>query len=56
MPRSAPPTDLAGVLAGLCGLVAGDGYLAVMAYLDRHGDGDAAGVRPRLAAGIGGRR
>ena len=49
------PTDLAGVLGGLCGLVSSDGYLAVMAYLDRHGDGDAAGIRPRLAAGIDGR-
>ncbi len=26
-----------------------------MAYLDRHGDGDAAGVRARLAAGTHGR-
>ena len=31
------------------------GYLAVMAYLDRLGDADAAGLRPRLAAALGGR-
>ena len=35
--------------------VADDGYLAVMAYLDRHGDGDVAGLRARLAARSGGR-
>ena len=49
------PTDLAGVLAGLRGQVGPTGYLAVMAYLDRHGDDDAAGLRPRLAAATGGR-
>ena len=49
------PTDLAGVLAALRGQVGPTGYLAVMAYLDRHGDGDAAGLRPRLAAASGGR-
>ena len=49
------PTDLAGVLTALRDQVADDGYLAVMAYLDRHGDGDAAGVRSRLAAGSHGR-
>ena len=27
------------------------GYLAVMAYLDRHGDADAAGLRAALAGG-----
>ena len=54
-PRSAPRPTSPACWPALCGLVAGDGYLAVMAYLDRHGDGDAAGVRPRLAAGIGGR-
>jgi glucose-6-phosphate isomerase len=49
------PTDLAGVLAALRAQVGPTGYLAVMAYLDRHGDGDAAGLRPRLAAAAGGR-
>jgi glucose-6-phosphate isomerase len=49
------PTDLAGVLAGLRGQVGPTGYLAVMAYLDRHGDDDAAGLRARLAAVSGGR-
>ena len=49
------PTDLAGVLAGLRGQVGPTGYLAVMAYLDRHGDDDAAGLRARLAAAAGGR-
>ena len=49
------PTDLAGVLNGLRGQVGPTGYLAVMAYLDRHGDDDAAGLRPRLAAASNGR-
>jgi glucose-6-phosphate isomerase len=49
------PTDLAGVLRGLLGLVPERGYLAVMAYLDRHGESAAAGVRPRLARRLGGR-
>ena len=43
------PTDLAGVLRGVAGLVPDRGYLAVMAYLDRGGEGAAAGLRPRLA-------
>jgi glucose-6-phosphate isomerase len=34
---------LAGILSGV------SGYLAVMAYLDRHGDADVAGLRERLA-------
>jgi glucose-6-phosphate isomerase len=53
------PTDLPGVLAALLrqvGDTPGDmGYLAVMAYLDRHGDGEAADLRPRLAAARRGR-
>jgi glucose-6-phosphate isomerase len=53
------PTDLTGVLTALLGAVgrtSGDmGYLAVMAYLDRHGDGDAFGLRARLAAAADGR-
>jgi glucose-6-phosphate isomerase len=49
------PTDLAGVLRGLVGLVPDRGYLAVMAYLDRGGDDDTAGVRPRLARAAGDR-
>ncbi|MPZ29210.1 MAG: glucose-6-phosphate isomerase [Micromonosporaceae bacterium] len=39
------PEALAGLLAG----VPGDGYLAVMAYLDRHGDADVAQLRAALA-------
>lgn len=45
-------------LAGLLGEVPGDGYLAVMAYLDRLGDAAAAELRPLLAratAGLGAR-
>ena len=49
------PTDLAGVLRGLVGAIGDDGYLAVMAYLDRHGDSDAEEVRPLLARAAGGR-
>jgi glucose-6-phosphate isomerase len=49
------PTDLVGVLAGLLAQVPGNGYLAVMAYLDRHTETAVAGVRPRLAARLGGR-
>ena len=48
------PTDLAGVLRGLLDQVGASGYLAVMAYLDRHGDADAARVRRSLAAAAGG--
>jgi len=43
-------TDLAGALAALLAAVPPSGYLAVMAYLDRHADADAAGLRPALAA------
>jgi glucose-6-phosphate isomerase len=49
------PTDLTGVLQGLRDQVGERGYLAVMAYLDRHGDGNAADLRPRLAASSHGR-
>ncbi|MEV0397048.1 glucose-6-phosphate isomerase [Polymorphospora rubra] len=44
---------LAAVLRGLVDNVDGDGYLAVMAYLDRFGDAAAADVRPLLAAASG---
>jgi glucose-6-phosphate isomerase len=49
------PDDLAGVLSALLEKVPDRGYLAVMAYLDRHGESAAAGLRPRLARRIGGR-
>jgi len=49
------PTDLVGVLRGVVGAIGDDGYLAVMAYLDRHGDGAAGDVRPRLARAAQGR-
>ncbi|GLU49444.1 glucose-6-phosphate isomerase [Nocardiopsis ansamitocini] len=42
--------DLASVLQVLLRAVPEDGYLAVMAYLDRHGDTAAATLRPGLAA------
>jgi glucose-6-phosphate isomerase len=41
------------VLAWLLNGVPGNGYVAVMAYLDRFADADAAGVRPLLAAASG---
>jgi glucose-6-phosphate isomerase len=49
------PADLVGVLRAVVGAVGDDGYLAVMAYLDRHGDGAAEDVRPRLARAARGR-
>ncbi|MGH8971271.1 MAG: glucose-6-phosphate isomerase, partial [Actinomycetes bacterium] len=49
------PKDLDGVLEGLLAQVPDRGYLAVMAYLDRHGQSEAARVRPALAARLGGR-
>ncbi len=49
------PADLVGVLRGLVGAVGSDGYLAVMAYLDRHGDDAAEDLRPLLARAAGGR-
>ena len=45
------PGDLAGVLRWLLDGLGDDGYLAVMAYLDRFADADAAELRPLLAAG-----
>jgi glucose-6-phosphate isomerase len=50
------PTDLAGVLRALVAAVPEQGYLAVMAYLDRGSDDDAAGLRSRLAAAAGSRQ
>jgi glucose-6-phosphate isomerase len=50
------PTDLAGVLRALVAAVPEQGYLAVMAYLDRESDDDAAGLRSRLAAAAGSRQ
>ncbi|MFY1616617.1 glucose-6-phosphate isomerase [Micromonospora sp. WMMD736] len=47
------PGDLAGVLRWLLDGLGDDGYLAVMAYLDRFADADAAGVRPLLAGASG---
>jgi glucose-6-phosphate isomerase len=43
-------SDLAGVLDALLLALPGDGYLAIMAYLDRMGDAPAAGLRDALAA------
>ncbi|MEH1169986.1 glucose-6-phosphate isomerase [Micromonospora sp. CPCC 205539] len=48
------PGDLAGVLRWLLDGLGDDGYLAVMAYLDRFADADTARLRP-LLAGAGGR-
>ena len=50
-----PTTELAGVIHGLLRQVPADGYLAVMAYLDRVGDRDAAHLRAALASRLGGR-
>jgi glucose-6-phosphate isomerase len=47
------PGDLAGVLGWLLAGLRADGYLAVMAYLDRFADADTAQVRPALAAASG---
>ena len=47
--------DLAGVLSALVGQVGPSGYLAVMAYLDRDGDGAAQAVRAQLARAAAGR-
>ncbi|PWU49834.1 glucose-6-phosphate isomerase [Micromonospora globispora] len=47
------PGDLAGVLRWLLDGLGGDGYLAVVAYLDRHADAGAAGLRPLLAEAAG---
>ncbi|SCL37064.1 glucose-6-phosphate isomerase [Micromonospora rhizosphaerae] len=43
------PGDLTGVLRRLLDGLADDGYLAVMAFLDRHADAALAGLRPLLA-------
>jgi glucose-6-phosphate isomerase len=43
-------TDLAGVLDAVIGSLPKGGYLAIMAYLDRIGDHDAARLRGTLAA------
>jgi glucose-6-phosphate isomerase len=45
--------SLAGALRALIDAAGGDGYVAVMAYLDRFGDADAAQVRPELARASG---
>ena len=47
------PGDLAGVLRWLLDGLGDDGYLAVMAYLDRFADADAARLRPLLAGARG---
>ncbi|MEU4338573.1 glucose-6-phosphate isomerase [Micromonospora lupini] len=47
------PGDLAGVLRWLLDGLGDDGYLAVMAYLDRFSDADAARLRPLLAGASG---
>ncbi|WP_433386520.1 glucose-6-phosphate isomerase [Micromonospora sp. KLBMP9576] len=47
------PGDLAGVLRQLVDGVGDGGYLAVLAYLDRFADADAAGLRPLLASAGG---
>jgi glucose-6-phosphate isomerase len=46
-------TDLAGAVAALLAQVPGDGYLAVMAYLDREADAGLAQVRAPLAQRTG---
>jgi glucose-6-phosphate isomerase len=47
------PGDLAGVLRGLIDGLADGGYLAVVAYLDRFADAEAAQLRPLLAEAAG---
>ncbi len=47
------PNDLAGAVRWLIDGVDDDGYLAVMAYLDRGADADAARLRPALAEAAG---
>jgi glucose-6-phosphate isomerase len=49
------PKDLREVIDALLTTVPARGYLAVMAYLDRGGDADAARLRPALARRLGGR-
>ncbi len=48
--------DVAAVLDLLCRAVPDRGYLAVLAYLDRLGDADAARLRRELASRLGGRQ
>jgi glucose-6-phosphate isomerase len=48
--------DVTGVLRTLLDVVAEDGYLAVMAYLDRFGDARAGELRAALASHLGGRQ
>lgn len=50
---SGAPGDLAGVLRWLLDGLGDDGYLAVMAYLDRFADADTARLRPLLAEAAG---
>ncbi len=45
--------DLAGAIAALLGQLPEHGYLAVMAYLDRHAQASLADVRPSLAGRTG---
>jgi hypothetical protein len=47
------PTDLAGALRWLLDSVGDDGYLAVMAYLDRFADAGAGELRALLASASG---
>jgi glucose-6-phosphate isomerase len=49
------PQSLSDVLSALLEKVPDRGFLAVMAYLDRHGESAAAGLRPRLARRLDGR-
>ncbi|MDG4831920.1 glucose-6-phosphate isomerase [Solwaraspora sp. WMMD1047] len=53
VPGGSAPADLAGALGTLLAGIGPDGYLAVMAYLDRAADADAALIRPALAAASG---
>jgi glucose-6-phosphate isomerase len=46
-------SDLAGALEALLGKLAGDGYLAVMAYVDSERDAALHGIRPALARRTG---
>jgi glucose-6-phosphate isomerase len=48
--------DLRSAISTLLDTVPGDGYLAVLAYLDRFGDKAAAGLRPALARRLDGRQ
>lgn len=47
------PDDVAGTLRHLLDGIGDRGHLAVLAYLDRVGDADAAGLRPLLAEACG---